>query len=138
MLAEHLSIRLDSTLRENLTRQARENGMDVTTLARHYIEEGWLHDHFPLIHFWQRVAGREAMLVGHRISVADIVETYRASSHDAEETADFLTLPREFVNQALDYYAERHDEIDRQIEEKHQTAEREEAAWRERQRVLAK
>jgi uncharacterized protein (DUF433 family) len=112
--------------------------MDVTTLARRYIDEGLLHDRLPGIHYWQRAGGREAMLVGHRISVADVIETYHGSSNDAEETADYFTLPRWLVDQALDYYVERHEEIDQQLEKKYETAEREEAAWRERQRILAK
>ena len=138
MLSHHVTIRMPDELRETLSRRAKDLGADVTGLARRYIEEGLLMDRFPGIRFWQRPGGRQAMLVGHRLSVADVIETYRAEDGDAERTAEYFRLPAGLVEQALQYYAERQGEIDQEIRDKLELAEREFAAWERRQQVAAR
>ena len=132
MLSEHVTIRIDRRLRDALHRRGRETGVDITALARRFIDEGLLMDRFPGLRFWQRPGGREAMLAGHRIGVADVVETVRAEGDDVEAAAAYLDIPAWLVNQALDYSAERTEEIDSHIEAKAQQAEFELAASQRR------
>jgi hypothetical protein len=61
----------------------------------------------------------------------------RQSSNSTSETAEYLSIPEPSVRAAVRYYAEYQAEVDEWIERMQRIAEREEAAWRREQAVLA-
>lgn len=136
MPRHHLSMRLNGSTLEQLDQRARELGMTRTALADRYIEEGLRMDKHPGIVFWQRPAGRDAMLAGTRLSVRNIVEVFLDNDGSVEATAEYLDKPRHLIEVVIGYYAEYKDEVDAWIEEERRFAEREEEAWRRQRELL--
>ena len=137
MARQHLTMRLDGGTLETLDKRAREVGLTRSRLAERYIEEGLRMDRHPGIVFWQRPAGRDAMLAGSRLSVLDVILTFRDNDNSIDATADYLGKPRNVIETALGYYADHKDEVDTWIEEYLRFAEQEEEAWRRQQWLLA-
>ena len=137
MARQHLTMRLNGRTLETLDRRAREVGLTRSRLAERYIEEGLRMDRHPGIVFWQRPAGREAMLAGSRLSVLDVIFTFRDNDNSSEVAADYLGKPLSVIETALGYYADHKDEVDAWIEEYLRFADQEEEAWRSRQGLLA-
>ena len=131
------SFRLSPEALESLRRRADDEGTTLTSLAERYIEEGLRRDAYPLIAFRQGAGGRRAALVGTRLDVAQVIETLRQSSNSTSETAEYLSIPEPWVRAAVRYYADYQEEVDEWIERMHSIAEREEAAWRREQAILA-
>jgi uncharacterized protein (DUF433 family) len=77
------------------------------------------------------------MLAGSRLSVLDVIVTFRDNDNSIDATADYLGKPRNVVETALGYYADHKDEVDAWIEEYLRFAEQEEEAWRRQQGLLA-
>ncbi len=132
------SLRLGAATIRRLAEEAGRLRVPPRTLAQELVEEGLRMRRHPTIRFVDRAAGRRAS-VAHRprLSVGNVVETVRAS-RDLDEAADYLGLPRRDLDQVLDYYAEFRAEVDAEIERLQEIADREERAYRERQRVLAR
>lgn len=90
----------------------------------------------PMIVFVDRPAWRRAAVMGRpRLSVAQVIETVRAS-RDVNEAAAYLDLEPAKVERVLEYYGEFRQEIDAEIERRHEIADREHRLWRERQLPL--
>ena len=129
-------MRLNGSTLEQLDQRARELGMTRTALAERCIEEGLRMDRHPGIVFWQRPAGREPMIAGTRLSVREVVETFKEFGSSIDETAEWYGRPRQLLEPALAYYASHREEIDRLIEEAQAFAEREEETWRRQRELL--
>ena len=134
--AKPYSLRLDGSTILRLEEEAGRLRMPARTLAQDLVEEGLRMRRHAIIRFVERAAGRRAALVRRpRLSVANVIETVRAST-DLDEAADYLDLGRGELDQVLAYYAEFRDEVDAEIERAHEYAAREHRLWRERQSPL--
>jgi uncharacterized protein (DUF433 family) len=58
-----------------------------------------------------------AMIVGHRLSVVDIIRTLRASGYSTQATADYFRIDPEIVEACRVYEARHQEEIDEEIEQ---------------------
>ena len=58
-----------------------------------------------------------AMIVGHRLSVVDIIRTLRASGYSTQATADYFRIDPEIVEACRVYEARHQEEIDAGIEQ---------------------
>ena len=134
---EHRSIRLRAELMDELERHAREVGTSFNGLVERYVDEGLRTDEHPLIVFRDGTAGRRAALAGTRLDVWQVIETVRNSGNSPADAADYLGLSEAQVRACVRYYALYTTEIDEWIERMHAFAERQEAAWRREQEVLA-
>jgi uncharacterized protein (DUF433 family) len=57
-----------------------------------------------------------AMIVGHRLSVVDIIRTLRASGYSTQATADYFRIDPEIVEACRVYEARHREEIDEEID----------------------
>lgn len=132
------SIRIEVDMKEELERRARDAGVTPAVLYERFIGEGLRHDAHPLIVFRDGAAGRRPVLVGSRLTVAQVIETLLASDgHSVEDAADYLGVPPVHVRECLRYYADYRDEIDAWRERSAELAERERAGWEREQAILA-
>ena len=130
------SFRFPEALLGSLQSRARERGESANALAERYLEEGLRRDEHPLIVFREGAAGRRAALVGTRLDVAQVIDTFRESDNSVDATADYLGIPEQHVRAAVRYYADFRDEVDEWRERTYAIAEREEEAWRREQAIL--
>lgn len=131
------SLRLGSRTLRRLAEEAGRRRMPGRTLAQELVDEGLRMRRHPSITFIDRASGRYASLARRpRLKVADIVETVRASA-DRSDAAEYLDLAPGEVDRVLDYYAEFKDEIDEEIRQSQEVADREERLYRERERLSA-
>ncbi len=72
-------------------------------------------DH-PGVDFWDEPSGRRARVVGTGLAVWEVVMVLRANDDSIAETAEYLSLPRAFVESAVGYYLEYRAEIDACLE----------------------
>ncbi len=131
---EHVTLRLQSTLKEALNRQATKEGLSQTGLAERYLEEAVRVAEHPGIVFRGGPAGRRAAVVGGP-DVWEVVETFLAEKHNTGAAARYLNLPNGLVTAAVDYYADQRDEIDAWIQRNQLLADEAEAAAGRRRRV---
>jgi hypothetical protein len=131
---QHVTLRLKSTLKEALNRQATKEGLSQTGLAERYLEEAVRVAEHPGIVFRGGPAGRRAAVVGGP-DVWEIVETFLAEKRNASAVARYLNLPNGLVRAAVDYYADHMDEIDAWIQRNQLLADEAEGAARRRRRV---
>ena len=78
-----------------------------------------------------------AVLVGSRLDVWQVIETIRQNDNSVEEAADYLGKPVHMIQACVAYYADYQDEIDEWTARAKAFAEREEARWRRQQQLLA-
>lgn len=117
--------------------RARELSESRNSLAERLIDEGLHTERHPLIVFRTGGAGlRRPALVGTRLYVWQIVDTARASENSVTETAEYLGIPEQHVQAAIDYYAEFTDEVDRYRAEEREFEQRERERWERSRRVL--
>ena len=135
-MARTRSFRFSDWVLTALDERARERDDSVNALAERYVQEGLRRDAHPLIDFWDSAAGRRAMLLGTRLEVGQVIDTWLESNKSVAETAEYFSLPDRHIRAALQYYAEFQDEVDEWRERMHAFAEREEAAWRREQALL--
>ena len=131
---QHVTLRLPSSLREALGRQASREGVTQTGLAERYLEEAIRVADHPGVLFRSGPAGRRAAVVGGP-DVWEVVETFLAGGRNAAAAARYLDLPVGLVNAALDYYADYREEIDAWIHRNRRLAEDAEARAGRRRRV---
>jgi uncharacterized protein (DUF433 family) len=136
-MARTRTFRFPDELLASLQERARERGESANALAERCLEEGLRRDAHPLIDFWGSVAGRRAMVLGTRLEVGQVVDTWLNSDKSVTETAEYFDLPERHIRAVLQYYAEFQEEVDQWRERMHAFAEREEAAWRREQALLA-
>lgn len=131
------SLRLGEGTLRRLAEEAARRRMPGRTLAQELVEEGLRMRRHPSITFVERGSGRRASLVRRpRLRVGNVVETVRLSK-DLAEAAEYLDLTVGEVEEVLAYYAEYRDEIDDEIRWYQEFADREERAYRERERLTA-
>ena len=131
------SLRLDTSLVEELQRQALVRGQSVNALAERLIAEGLRQSEHPLIAFRDGAGGRRAAVVGTRLDVWQVVETVRASDNSIAAAAAYLDVPEVGVQAAVRYYAAYGQEVDDFGARARSTAERERELWERQQAVLA-
>ena len=136
-MARTRTFRLPDELISSLEDRASERGESTNALAERYLEEGFRRDAHPLIDFWDSAAGRRAMVLGTRLEVGQVIDTWLGSNKSVSETAEYFNLPERHIRAALQYYAAFQEEVDEWRERMHEFAEREEAAWRREQALLA-
>jgi uncharacterized protein (DUF433 family) len=129
-----VTLRLQSTLKEALSRQATKAGLSQTGLAERYLEEAVRVADHPGIVFRAGPAGRRAAVVGGP-DVWEIVETFLAEKRNIGAAARYLNLPNGLVRAAIDYYADHTDEIEAWIRRNQLLADEAEAAAGRRRRV---
>ena len=100
-------------------------------------EEGLRMDEHPGIVFRSGAAGRRPAVSGTRIDVWQVIETVKNSDNSIEEAAAYLSLPAWKVQACVRYYAAHKEEVDAWTRQAHETADREEEAWRREQEALA-
>lgn len=135
-MARTRTFRLPDELLAALQNRAGERGESANALAERLLEEGLRRDAHPLIDFREGAAGRRPALVGTRLDVGRIVDTWLNSSKSVADTADYFNLPERHIRAALQYYAAFQEEVDAWREQMYEFAEREEAAWRREQALL--
>jgi uncharacterized protein (DUF433 family) len=135
-MARTRTFRLSDRLLGSLQERARDRGESANALAERLLEEGLRHDAHPLIDFREGAAGRRPALVGTRLDVAHVVDTWLDSNKSIAETVEYFELPERHIRAALQYYAAFQEEVDEWRKEMHEFAEREEAAWRREQALL--
>ena len=131
---QHVTLRLQSTLKAALNRQAAKEGLSQTAMAERYLEEGVRVAEHPGIVFRGGPAGRRAAVVGGP-DVWEVVETFLAEKRNLGATARYLNLPAGLVRAAVDYYADHADEIDAWMQRNQLLADEAEAAAGRRRRV---
>ncbi len=94
-------------------------------------------DEFPMIVFRDSPTGRQAMLEGTRLTVAQVLDTVRNSDGSIEAGADYLRLSVRQVQACVRYYADNRSEVDAFAARVEEENERLRAAWEREQSVLA-
>src|SRR5712691_7603993 len=122
------SLRLSDSIAAELDRAAKLTGESRTRLVERYVDEGLRRDEHPLIDFRGPAASRRPALLGSRLDVWQVIETFKNSDKNLEATATYLDIPVEHVRAAVRYYAHYRDEIDEYAERMHAAADRAEAA----------
>jgi uncharacterized protein (DUF433 family) len=141
MAKQATSIRIPADLKEELEARAREAGVSPAALYERFIFEGLRQDAHPMIVFRDGAAGRRAMLLGTRLSVAQVMDTVGAAEERGDaairEAAEYLHIPEGQVRACVRYYASYQDEIDQWRDRMSEIADREQEVWRREQAVLA-
>jgi uncharacterized protein (DUF433 family) len=135
-MARTRTFRLPDELLASLGERARDRGESANALAERLLEEGLRRDAHPLIDFWDSVAGRRAMVLGSRIEVGQVVDTWLESNKSVEATAEYFNIPERFIAAALQYYAALQEEVDEYRSRKQEFADREYEAWLREQALL--
>jgi uncharacterized protein (DUF433 family) len=78
---------------------------DRSEATAQLIEEGLRHAEFPAVEFRDSTLGRQAYLVGTRLTVWEVLMVAEGYGLDPELTAQHLRLDVEHVGQALRYAA---------------------------------
>lgn len=130
------TFRLSDELLALLQLRARERGESANALAERVLEEGLRRDRHPLIDFWDSAAGRRAMVLGTRLEVGQVIDTWLISDKSVAETAEYFEIPPAKIQAAVSYYAEFQEEIDEWRERKQEFADREHEAWLKEQALL--
>jgi uncharacterized protein (DUF433 family) len=136
-MARTRTFRLSDGVLASLQERARDRGESANALAERLLEEGLRRDAHPLIDFWDSVAGRRAMVLGTRIEVGQVVDTWLESNKLVEETAEYFNLPERHIAAALQYYAAFQQEVDEYRARKQEFADREHGAWQREQALLS-
>jgi uncharacterized protein (DUF433 family) len=131
---QHVTLRLPSSIKHALGRQASKEGLSQTGLAERYLEEAIRVADHPGIVFRSGPAGRRAAVLGGP-DVWEVVETFEAEDRKVDSAARYLNLPVGLVRAAVDYYADNRDEIDEWIRRNQLLAEEAEATAARRRRA---
>jgi uncharacterized protein (DUF433 family) len=116
--------------------------MSAAALYERFLDEGLRHEDHPLIVFRDAAGGRRATLAGSRVSVAQVIETVKATEGESDaarvrDTAAYLGIPEGYVQASIRYYALFTDEVDAWLRQTAEAAEREHDAWQREQAVFA-
>lgn len=133
---ETTSFRFPQALVQRLDRRAVDVGVTRTTLAERLLEEGLRLVEHPGITFRDGASGeRRAAISGTRLDVWMVVEIIRANG-GIEMAAEYLEVPAHRIEAAARYYAAYPDEVDAEIRQNREYAEREMQLDAERRRLL--
>lgn len=94
------SCRIEESLAPLLARQARRKKIEVSTLSSLYLQEKALEEEYPGIGFRDAAGGREAYILGHRVSVWEVEDAHRETK-SVEKTARHFRWPPSVVRSAL-------------------------------------
>ena len=128
-MARTRTFRLPDDLLASLAKRARDRGESANALAERLLEEGLRRDRHPLIDFWDSAAGRRAMVLGTRLEVGQVIDTWLLSDKSVAETAEYFEIPQAKIQAAVSFYAEFQDEIDEWRLRNQEFADREYEAW---------
>lgn len=141
MTTRHLSIRIDSGTFDRLSAESRRTHRSKSELAKTLLEEGLRMEAHPGIVFRPGPAGRRAGLAAGP-DVWELVGALRGATDSGDalikRIARDLALTPSQVQDALGYYAEFREEIDRWIEEQDAEAKQAFAAWQREQALIGK
>lgn len=126
---------LERTLRL-LDRRSQELGQSSNAIAQRLIDESLRTDRHPLISFRPSGTTRRPALVGTRLFVWQVINTLREGENDVAEAAEYLGITEAQIRACVSYYAEFRDEVDNDVEQEAEFAEREQERWRSEQEVL--
>jgi uncharacterized protein (DUF433 family) len=136
-MTRQFSVRVATSIFEELGRRALESAESRNALAERYIAEGVRTDEHPDIVFREGALGRRATVAGTRLAVWQVMQTVRDHGNSVDAAAAYLSLPVAKVRAAVSYYAAYRSEVDDTAERETAAAERAEAAWRAEQELLA-
>jgi len=136
-MARTRTFRLPDDLLTALAGRARERGESANALAERCLVEGLRREAHPLIDFWDSVDGRRAMVLGTRLEVGQVIDTWLESNKSVTDTAEYFNLPERKIQAVLQYYAAFKDEIDDWRARKLEFADRAYEAWQREQALLA-
>ena len=128
-MARTRTFRLSDELLASLQERASQRDESANALAERLLEEGLRRDRHPLIDFWDSVAGRRAMVLGTRLEVGQVIDTWLLEDKSVTETAEYFEIPPAKIQAAVSYYAEFQEEIDEWRKRKQEFADREHEAW---------
>lgn len=132
------SYRLSRRTVELLDEAAAVGGESRNALAERLLGEAVRLQCHPLVRFHHGAAGRrQALVVGTRLYVHQVMSTLRASDNDIDAAAEYLGVAPRLVRAALDYYAEFPDDVDHDAALAQRVATDERARWDRQQRALA-
>jgi uncharacterized protein (DUF433 family) len=135
-MARTRTFRLPDELIASLEERARDRGESANALAERLLDEGLRRDAHPLIDFWDSADGRRVMVLGTRLEVGQVVDTWLLSDKSVTETAEYFNLPERLIAAALQYYAAFQEEVDDYRARKQEFADREYEAWQREQALL--
>ena len=135
------SIRLRPDLKEALERHAKATGTSAAALFERFLDEGLRRDDHPLITFRDGAGGRRATVAATRLTVAQVIDTLRATEGDSEAdrirgTAEYLDIPTSYVKASITYYAAFQTEVDTWSAAQDEAAERAREIWEREQAVF--
>ncbi len=132
------SYRLSRRTVELLDEAASVAGESRNALAERLLGEAVRLQHHPLVRFHQGAAGRrQALVVGTRLYVHQVMSTLRASDNSIDAAAEYLGVEPRQVRAALDYFAEFADDVDQDAAMAEHVAAVERMRWDRQQRALA-
>lgn len=140
MSSRHVSLRIDSTIFDQLENRSRQLGQTRSHLAQCLLDEGLRMEAHPGITFRSGPAGRRPGIVGGPDvwEVARIFQAIKGAHKDViKRTVQHTGLSAEQVRIALKYYAEYKDEIDQWIQRADEEADRAETMWQRQQGLVA-
>lgn len=134
------SIRMSPQTLARLDVGARRRGEAKSRTAERLIDEGLRMEDHPGIVFRDGPAGRRAALAGGP-DVWEVVKVFQEFGSDGERAiagaAEWGSLSHAQVGVALRYYGDFPEEVDARIAFNREEAERQYAAWKRTQQVLA-
>jgi uncharacterized protein (DUF433 family) len=135
-MARTRTFRLPDQLIADLQDRANERGESANALAERLLGEGLRRDRHPLVDFWDRAGGRSAMVLGTRLEVAHVIDTWLLEDKSITKAAEYFEIPEAKVQAAVSYYAEFQEEIDEWRRSKQELADREHESWLREQALL--
>jgi uncharacterized protein (DUF433 family) len=137
MATKQFSLRIDTSVLEELDRQARESGETRTALAERLLDEGLRREKHPLIWFREDGPARRPRLIGTRLDVWQVIETIRQNDNSVAEAAEYLDRPISHIEACVAYYADYKEEIDEWTARAYALADAAETEWLRQQQLLA-
>ncbi len=130
MAKNHLTMRVPAEVAEGIEREARRLGRPVTSLAADLLGEALVMRMYPGIGYRDGAAGRRAALIGHRVDVHQVVAAVQRLGGDLDRAAAYFDVPRGLVRSAMEFYADRAEEVDGWARRQAEFAEEAERRWR--------
>ncbi len=132
------SFRLSRRTIELLDAAAAAGRESRNALVDRLLGEALHLERHPLIRFHEGASGRrQALVVGTRLYVHQVIATVRASDSDIDEAATYLAVAPRLVRAAVEYYAEFSGEVDDDAAGASRIEVDERARWERQQRALA-
>jgi uncharacterized protein (DUF433 family) len=132
------SFRLSAATAAALDEAARGRDESRNSMVERYLRESLRRERHPMITFrTPGGGGRLAGLMGTRLDVHRVIETFKLEGGDVDATAAYFQIEPAWVRAAVDYYAEYGHEIDEYLADEARFAARERALWERAQALIA-